>query len=202
MDEKVTLSLQGKKVTSSDFDYLLGSIPESQRNEIQSLMNDIKRNSIPPEKNIKLEDLIKMEAQENFDPASLVVFENGVFLGIVLTFTKQSEIEKIMSEYSSSVVLNNNIKRFSSLLYYKDLDISFCFDEKKVVQEMTFGKNFLGKTLKGLKIGSAIEKSIDIYGIPKFSENSNVKSLRWGDLLIMTDGVVITHIRLSRTGLA
>ena len=193
----INVSLKNKKVVTSNLDNILNEISEEQRNEIESLLVNIHHENNDPNDS-------KSDLKEGFtvkkvftDGSELVFYEYGVFLGIVLGRSKMNDVARMMQEYSDCLIINEKIKNFSALYFYRDLDVAFCFDENKTVKEITLGKNFKGMTGKGLKIHDNIAKAIELYGKPKEMEANFINSYTWDNFLIFSEDKEITHMRFN-----
>jgi hypothetical protein len=205
LQEQISAMIKNKKIITSSFNYILDEIPTEQRNELEALITNLSKENENLFKDMDnkhgvvaltpLSSSIKKIKEK--DEADLILFENGVFLGIVLGFSKRSEVKDIMNDYSECLIINENIKNYSSLFFYRDLDVAFCFDNSETVKEITFGKRFKGKTSKGLKINDDINQAINIYGIPKISETGFINSFDWEKLHVFSENQHITHIRFN-----
>jgi hypothetical protein len=202
----INASLNNKKVITSSLDTILSEISPEQRNELESLLNNLKDEHEPLLKSIQSnlekkpylnpppENIDKNKKLEGFE---MIFYEYGVFLGIVLGRSKAKDVVKMMQNYSDCLIINERIKKFSALYFYRDLDIAFCFDEDDTVKEITLGKKFKGLTSKGLKIHDNIARAIELYGKPKDMHANTISSYTWDNFLIFTEEEIITHIRFN-----
>jgi len=148
-----------------------------------------------------LSDINKIENtkilnSESILPEDYILYENGILSNIVLGKTSSDEVIERMKAYNNSLVINENINVFAYSYMYQDLDVTICFDKNNISQEVTLGKNFKGKTFKGLKIANTLEKSVVLYGEPDKNVKTNMfKLFSWENLTIFFQDDKVSHIR-------
>lgn len=107
------------------------------------------------------------------------IYTEGLLIGIIVGESTNSVIVgghnrahvlQFMKDYSSS----NDVYTTGSNLDYKDIGITVYFDNSDIVNSIYFANNFIGSTVRGLKIGDSIEKAIKIYGEPDIKNDELV----------------------------
>jgi len=182
-----------------------------QETNEENLLNNINNKNLM-EKRINEEKLLRdveekinkenlnnasMLAKRIINPEDFVLYENGIFSNITLGKTTSEEVIESMRAFNKSLVVNEQINVFAYSYMYQDLDVTICFDENNISQEITLGKNFKGKTFRGLKIGDSLEKSVVLYGEPDKNVKTNMfKLFSWKNFTIFFQDDKTSHIRI------
>ncbi|MFN8674708.1 MAG: hypothetical protein U0457_21825 [Candidatus Sericytochromatia bacterium] len=118
----------------------------------------------------------------------------GAALGIVLGRTNKTEVLSIMRKYSTKFS-NNATLNVGKQVNYDDVSLTVMFNDQKIVKGLTFGKNYRGKTSKGLKTGDNVNRAIELYGQPQYK---TPYSCVWQEMAVFCDEPnVISSIRLQ-----
>jgi hypothetical protein len=208
INDLINASISNKKVITTDLTNILNEISPEQRNELKSLLTNLKGGNAGvtqvlnneffagEQEFVLLPSIIKNNTKVNKKEAKeLILNEYGVFLGIVMGKSKDKDVFKMMQEYSDCLIINEKISSFSTLFFYRDLDIAFCFDENSIIREVTLGKKFKGKTSKGLRIYDNISRAFKLYGMPKQKQENTISVYTWDNFLIFSEDTRIIQIR-------
>jgi hypothetical protein len=110
---------------------------------------------------------------------------------IIVGGHNRSHVFQFMKDYSSSI----DIYTTGSNLDYKDIDITVYFDDSDIVTSISFGSDFIGSTVKGLKIGDSVEAAIKIYGEPDIK---NAELCSWNKFKIYFRNNKIISFKIHR----
>jgi hypothetical protein len=123
---------------------------------------------------------------------SFHIYEEGIFLGMIIGITSKEEVIKIMDEYSTNKF---DLNMAGSALFYDDISVNFYFDQADILSELDFGNTFRGATSKGLRIGDLLEKAIEIYGAPRMK--TSIGAI-WDNMKIFSENFLITGIKIRK----
>ncbi|MFN8575328.1 MAG: response regulator [Candidatus Sericytochromatia bacterium] len=106
--------------------------------------------------------------------------------------TSREQVKEIMLKYSNGF---NDIRSNSTKYIYDDISVIINFDSEGIVNELSFGLLYKGKTDKSLAIGDSLESAIKIYGEPKLK---NINNSIWNKLSVFCDKAnIIESIRIK-----
>jgi hypothetical protein len=123
---------------------------------------------------------------------NLRIFEEGVFLGLKVGESTRSQAIETLKPHSN---IRFDIGSKDSVLDYHDISFLIHFDERGVISEFEFNKNFPGTTSKGLKVGDSIDRAIKIYGMPVIQLE---KEACWPNMKIIYNRFYIISIMISK----
>ncbi|MFN8673020.1 MAG: response regulator [Candidatus Sericytochromatia bacterium] len=145
------------------------------------------------EKFINQEKIIENISNEKDLVKKLTIFENeGIFLECIIGETSKNKFITIISKYSN-LIENNNFE--SNTIIIADIDIIVSFNKNNVLEKIIFGRNFIGKTKRGLGINDNFKECIKYYGKPIVSTKKAVVYDNIGFYSIA--GLYITSIELK-----
>lgn len=191
--DKLSIVLENNDIVNSDIDKLLNNISGKHLNELENLLLDINIETI------RTKVFINEEKEKETVSEEIVLYEDGTLMDLKIGHSGIKEVERYFQTKNTNLIVNKNINIYSSLYFYKDLDIAICFDSNDIIREITLGKNFRGRTGRGLRINQQAEQAIRYYGFPeKVVNTKNIIFYSWQNLTLFCEKNLITHIRYRK----
>ncbi|MFN8578767.1 MAG: response regulator [Candidatus Sericytochromatia bacterium] len=116
------------------------------------------------------------------------IYKDNV-MGVFLGKSDKEQVKAIMSRYSKSF---NKFMSDSTRFIYDDINANIIFNANGVVREISLGKNYKGKTSKGLSIGDSVDDAVALYGAPSLESNENI--LLWENFSIFSENAKTVDI--------
>lgn len=121
----------------------------------------------------------------------LTIYEFGVALEIAIGRSDKKYVIETMKKYSRSDV---SLQLRNNTLKYDDISVSIMFGERNIVEEISFGANYVGATNCGVRIGDPLDKALKTYGKPQLS---TMRGCVWENIAFFVDAFnIIETIRL------